>query len=260
MGKIYMLFFIFILAGCTNGNPMDPKDPTDDQYTSIAHIVEDVALGQHNYVGRTVKIKGVVEKAAADFTPISHKYQITIETRNSGVEFFILGDKAVPPLIEPNKPITEYKQKSSYDFYVFISQVQPHNNIQNPGRIISYLIVNEIRIKIDTFVSDVRLKNQEHRYIDNIIHLVEGAKVISEPEIIIPGEPDFDLPEKKYLKTNHHDVRFVVNDYTGKPNNLYKLKDGLNQDLTLFITSFYEYTDPIQTIRTRINSIIVWKN
>ena len=258
MQKIYMLFLAFILVGCTDSNHMEPEPPKD-VYNSIAHIVEDVALGQHNYVGRAVKINGIVERAADDFNPnpMSAKDQITIETGSSAVDFFILGDKVVPPSMEPNKPITEYKQKSSYDFYIFISRVQPHEYIQNSHRIVSYLIVDEIKIEIDTFVSDVRL-NHGYKYIDNIIHLTGGAEVISGPGIINLREPAFYVPEKIYLKTKHREVFFAVDDYTVPRNRLDKFKDGFNYDLVLFITDFAEDADHNPPILISINSIIVW--
>lgn len=259
MKKIYMLFLVFILAGCTDSNDIEPKSP-NGEYDSIDHIVEDVALGQRDYIGRTVKINGIVERAADDFTPDPRtaKYQITIETGSSAVEFFILGDKVVPPLIEPNKPITEYKKEFPYDFYIFISEVRPDEPLPNSYRIVSYLIVDEIDIEIDTFVSNVRL-NPGYKYVDNIIHLAGGAEVISGPGIIRPGEPEFYVPEKIYLKTSHNDVSFIVNDYAAPPNKLDQFKNGFNYDLVLFIQSFNENAaDHSPIIRTRINSIIVW--
>ena len=259
MKKIYMLFLAFILVGCDRGNNMEPEPQPDKQYTNIDRIEKDAALGQYNYVGRTVRIKGIVERAADSFNSflIPHKYQITIETKSSEVEFFILGDKVVLPVIEPNKPINEYKQNYTYHFYVFISEIIPHRYIPNAYRIISHLIVDDIRLNIDTFVSDVRLKNQEHRYIDNIIHLEGGAEVISRPWLIRVDEPEVYLPEEIYLKTIHDDVSFVVEDYS-VPKNLRNFKDGINHHIVLFIESFGEDTDPRLPIYTWINSIIVW--
>ena len=258
MKKIYILFFAFILAGCNGSNGSNHVKP-EPPNTSIADIVADVALGQYNYVGRAVKINGIVERAVDDFNPnpTNAKDQITIETGSSAVEFFILGDKVFTPLIEPNKPITEYKQEFSYDFYVFISHVRPHKHLKNSHRIVSYLIVDEIHIEIDRFVSDVRL-NHGYKYIDNIIHLEGGAEVISGPGIIRVGVPEFYVPEKIYLKTNHKGVYFLVDDYATSLHRLDEFKDGFNYDLVLFIRSFHENADHNPPIFTEINSIIVW--
>ena len=255
--KIYVLFLAFtILAGCTGSDEVKMIEPPE---STISHIIESVRFGDSDYIGKTVKINGIVERAANEFTPNpTAENQITIETGTGEVEFFILGEKAVNQLIEPNKPINEYKKGLSYDFYVFISRVVPHEYISNSHRIVSYLIVDEIDISIDILVSDVRLKNREHKYISNIIHLIGGVEVIDESKIIKPGVPDLELPEKKYLKTKYSNVYFIVDDYTAPANNIYKFKDGVHYDLVLFIRSIDE--DPIRCPRIcyDINSIIVW--
>ena len=101
MEKIYILFLAFILAGCTDANPIG-HDGTDAEYTIdpiVEDIVKDVASDQHNYIGRTVRIKGIVKRTAKDFKPLpgARKDQITIQTGVSDVEFFILGDKVYCP-------------------------------------------------------------------------------------------------------------------------------------------------------------------
>jgi hypothetical protein len=258
MEKIYILFFVFILAGCT-GNPIVHDDP-DAEYPSVdpsvEDIVKDVVSGQHNYIGRTVRIKGIVALTAKDFTslPGARKDQITIQTGGPDVEFFILGDKVFAPSIESNKLITTYERQSSYDFYIFIARILPHRYIQNGYGIESYLIRDEIHTTIDTVVSDVRLKNNEYRYINSVIHLEGGAEVINRPAIIEVGVPDFDLPEEIYLKTKPKDVNFAVKDYISPTNRLDQFEDRLTYNFVLFITRIDEDAD---LLYATINSLLV---
>ena len=102
MEKIYILFLAFILVGCADADLIEPIDP-DDEYTIdpiVKNIVEDVVSGQHNYIGRTVRIKGIVALAAKNFNPVpgARKDQITIQTGDPDVEFFIVGDKVFAPI------------------------------------------------------------------------------------------------------------------------------------------------------------------
>ena len=164
--------------------------------------------------------------------------------------------KSLPPSIKSNKLITTYERKSSYDFYIFIARILPHRYIQNGYRIESYLIRDEIHTTIDTVVSDVRLKNNEYRYINNVIHLEGGAEVISGSGIIMVGVPDFDLPEEIRLKTEPKDVYFAVKDYVSPTNRLDQFKDGWTYNFVVFITYIEEGVDPLYAV---INSLLVWK-
>ena len=263
MKKIYILFLAFILAGCPNSNPIGPENTDTEDISvdpTVEDIVTDVLSGQDNYIGKIVRINGIVEKAAKDFNPApdASKDQITIQTGDSDVEFFILGNKVHAPSIEPNKLITTYKRHSSYEFYIFIARTLPHPYIANGYRIASYLIKDEIDTTIDSFVSAIRSDNQKHEYINSIIHLKDGAKVRSGKGIIREGIPDFDLPEEISLKTNDNTVYFAVKDYISptNTNRLQKFEDGLTYDnFVLFIESIHEDTDLVFTV---INSIIVW--
>ena len=255
MKKIYILFLAFILAGCTGANI---KHGPSDEYIIdpiVKDVVKDVVSGQHNYIGRTVRIKGIVERAAKDFNPVRHdrKDQITIQTGDSEVEFFIVGDEVLVPSIESNKLIHTYERQSSYDFYIFIARILPHPYISNGYRIKSYLISDEIHTTIDTVVSDVRLKSDEYRYINNVIHLEGGAEVINRPAIIGVGVPD--LPEVIYLKTKFKDVVFAVKDYISPTNRFYQFEDRFTYNFVLFITSIDEDAD---LLYATINSLLVW--
>lgn len=258
MKKIYILFLAFILAGCSDVPPIESDDPPNELIIDpiVEDIVKDVASGQQNYIGKTVRIKGIVKKAAKNFTPVidNRTDQITIKTGSweSEVAFFILSDEILAPSIEPNKLITTYEPESSYDFYIFIAGIRPHRYIRDGYEIISYLIRDEIHTMIDTFVSDVRLKNQD-RYINSIIYLEGGAQVISGPAIIRVGVPDF-VPEEIYLKTKHRDVFFAVKDYTSPTNRLDQFEDGSTYNFVLFILRIDENPD---LLYATINSLLV---
>ena len=260
MKKIYILFLAFILAGCSGPKLMDSNgdDHEDINIDPIVKaIVKDMVSGQQNYIGKTVKIKGTVRVTAKDFKPVigNRKDQIIIYTGDQDVDFLIEGDNVHAPSIESNELITQYERESDYDFYIFIAGIRPHPYVQNGYVIDSYLIRDEIHTTIDALVSDVRLKNNDFRYINNVIHLEGGAEVISGPAIIRVGVPDFDLPEEIYLKTKHRDVSFGVKDHTSPTNRLDQFEDGVTYNFVLFITSIYEDPNLLYAI---INSLLVW--